>query len=609
LGVAVLATVVSFPIRTTTPTHGLDASWQLGLSLAQTTDLRFGPELVFTYGPLGFLAAPSDAFLAGAVLGLAYAAATCVALWGLLFVCARRWLSAGLAALLVLGASLAAPRTPVPELGALALALLGLRLLEPARRSQVLPVAVAVLLGANAALQLLVKTSVGGFALGVALLVAAARPGWRRSLPLVLVSWAASLVVLWLAAGQRLGDLPDWAPDAAAVASGYADAMALWGLPEAWLVLLGLLALLTWRTVGLAREDLTARWPQVLLLAAASWFFVKAGFVRLDVGHAVIAYVGLAGLLVWFRWQGLLRVVAVGAALVALPWSVAVQARTDGTSVALEDLVDARVDGLDALGGVARQVVDGDHHQELLAEARSVAASQRAISSAVLAALEGRRVHADPVDIAAVWANDMAWQPEPVFQSYSAYEPRLDERNAEALASEGGPDAVLRTEADVDDRFQPWEPPRTQLEVACRFRVAAEDEHWQALLRTDDRCGQPSLLDEVDAAAGEVVDVPEPSDDRHVVVASFSDPRGLIDAVLAAAAKPLHEHVVHVDGVAHRWVPATGGQPHLLHVPPELDGQALPDGGLDVQELRFDEAVTVTFSELPLEVASGGEGP
>jgi hypothetical protein len=212
LGVGVLATLVSFPIRSTTPTQGLDASWQLGLSLAHTTGLRFGPELVFTYGPLGFLAAPSDVWLPGAVLGLVYVAVTSVALWGLLFACTRRWLSAWVAGGVVVLASLAAPRTSVPELGALALALLALDLLEPSRRRHVLPVVVPLLLGANAALQLLIKTSVGGFALGVALLVAVARPGWRRSLPIVLASWVGAIVVLWVGAGQHLGDLPDWAP-------------------------------------------------------------------------------------------------------------------------------------------------------------------------------------------------------------------------------------------------------------------------------------------------------------------------------------------------------------------------------------------------------------
>ncbi|HJX47894.1 MAG TPA: hypothetical protein VJ375_08610, partial [Gaiellaceae bacterium] len=47
----------TFPIPQIIPSPGVDASWQAGLELAQDQGLHFGRDILFTYGPLGFLTA------------------------------------------------------------------------------------------------------------------------------------------------------------------------------------------------------------------------------------------------------------------------------------------------------------------------------------------------------------------------------------------------------------------------------------------------------------------------------------------------------------------------------------------------------------------------
>lgn len=49
--VALLGWWVSFE----TPGPGVDPSWNAGLAMAVDQGLRFGKEVVYTYGPLGFL--------------------------------------------------------------------------------------------------------------------------------------------------------------------------------------------------------------------------------------------------------------------------------------------------------------------------------------------------------------------------------------------------------------------------------------------------------------------------------------------------------------------------------------------------------------------------
>src|SRR5262245_58161147 len=50
-----LVAVLTWQIGFNTPAVGLDPSWNAGLAMAAADGLHWGKELVWTYGPLGFL--------------------------------------------------------------------------------------------------------------------------------------------------------------------------------------------------------------------------------------------------------------------------------------------------------------------------------------------------------------------------------------------------------------------------------------------------------------------------------------------------------------------------------------------------------------------------
>jgi hypothetical protein len=56
--VAVVLGFATWPFMSVQASPGLDPSWQIGLHLAASRGLDFGHDLVFTYGPLGFLLQP-----------------------------------------------------------------------------------------------------------------------------------------------------------------------------------------------------------------------------------------------------------------------------------------------------------------------------------------------------------------------------------------------------------------------------------------------------------------------------------------------------------------------------------------------------------------------
>ena len=140
-------------------TAGL-SSWQAGLALAFEQHLQWGPQVVFTFGPYGFVEDVLPFFRGTAVLGLVYALVVTGALaalvigalrasWGLLPASVAAWVSVTIAANLL----------EAPEL-ALATAL-GLALACLRAGSEKARLALLTALGALAGFQVLVEVNVG----------------------------------------------------------------------------------------------------------------------------------------------------------------------------------------------------------------------------------------------------------------------------------------------------------------------------------------------------------------------------------------------------------------------------------------------------------------
>lgn len=73
VGFGLLFTIASWDPINLSPITGLDSSWAVGLAMAFVHHIEWGPNMAFTYGPLGFLSQPtlffgSTAALAGLFL-------------------------------------------------------------------------------------------------------------------------------------------------------------------------------------------------------------------------------------------------------------------------------------------------------------------------------------------------------------------------------------------------------------------------------------------------------------------------------------------------------------------------------------------------------------
>jgi hypothetical protein len=606
--VSAVLTVVCLPLARSVPTPGVDASWKLGLSFVHVRDIAAGPGFTFTYGPLGFLAQPNIVWMPGAVTGLLYVVAATFILYFLIFRCLLRWLAP--VAAVAVTALFALATLPIgdvgtaPELATAALVLWALTLLRPALVRTVLPLWIPAVLGGLAAMQLLVKFSVGGLALGVAVIVALARPSRLKNLAVLAGSFVGSVVVLWLVAQQSLADLPNWLGNSLQIAAGYSSAQSLVGGEQAnryWVMLLLIVGVLLLSLAQLVRRHQTRAIPSVALVVLASWFFTKEGFARLDWYHVNLAFFGLAVLIAAFPWErpwtpaGVLGVaVALGAVITATGFSP--------VGSHLGWLGDQSREGLVETARILRSSVDSSYRSHELDRAASRIRAYDGVPDSVVSTLRGAEVHADPTGIAAVWAFGLDWRPATVFQTYQANTSALDHVNADSLRSPYGPDAVLRElHPDSIDRVPAWESPSYMVALTCGYRMAFEAQGWQALERARDACGRPRLISEKRVGVGRTVRVPRARLRRDLVVATFDYPNDVVDQLAAFVLKPRNFARVRTNGQTFALVTGTASELHLLRVPRKIAGRRVTNGGLDIRRLSFpnaDGAVTVRFYEL-----------
>jgi hypothetical protein len=575
--VIVAITFLLVPAGPTAPQRGLDTSWLAGLHVFPADGARFGPELVFTYGPLGFLSVPLE-FTPGAwlwstlVFTLALGATTTTAYLLLRRTCPR-WISALVLAtglpLLLLGVDhMGWYGTPLPVLLA-GLATMWATTIAAASRRTSLSVVGA--LGAFVGFACLVKVDAGVLcvtALALAILMNGIRVGdglWLARGAAVFAGTAALVAAaLWLVTGQRLADLDDWLRGSIEIVTGYASSMGV-DDPDLWFEYVAALALAVIVGAGLVTSRSSSREQRLavaVVLAPVIVIAFRQGFVR----HTQPAFV-------FFTLMGFVAIALVPT--VRLPWAVGLGAISLALVVTAGSFDVTRVDPTtraETATAVWRTLSDDSARDERTERNRDTVRAQYGFSDAFLASIGDGTVVIQPFDLMAAYAyTELDWRSLPVFQDYSAYTAALDEANADALAASTAPDFVIRQPGlAIDGRWSRWEPPRATLELACRYREVGRDHEWVLLQRGEDRCGEPQPVSTVSAELGETVPVPDGDgpDGEDIVVARFHGVGdAFVDRARTASFRGPEYHVDVGDGVRRRFVPDTQGSWHVVRAP------------------------------------------
>lgn len=551
------------------PIPSLDGSWSAGLSMAIKQGLDFGSDVVFTYGPLGFLHAPDVWFGDLAVLAFLYGAGLYVAICTSLVWALRRslgWVAAALVSLLAM--MLMPSFDQVIILAAIwSLAILSP---EPARFPRLILVIGGSLF---AAVETLFKVSNGPL---VFLLCAIALFGarvQRRGLALFGGLYVAALLLLWLVTGQSVSELPGYLRNSFEVVAGYGGAMALDGAPSWQLpVAIGALVAVAAASAGGAYRDGRARSCAVAVTAIVAFAFYKENFIRSDVNHTAIYFASVCILWLVIPWSLARRGALAGAlALGAISLHAAPQSGANLDLIANVKLATEQ----------ARTLLSSGRRQDLTLAGRTYSKATYRLDPETLAELRGHTTSIDPWDIGVAYTYDLDWSPLPVIQSYVAYTPHLDGLNADFLEGAGAPQRILRENTNLihpgfptgtlDDRFPGWDPPRQARETLCHYAPLRTTPRWQVLGRVSDRCGPPRPAGTVEAAFDESVDVPAPGPGELVFARVHGAEVEGLERLQGLLFRPSLRYAAINDGTeVYRLPPALAGDGLMLRASPSL---------------------------------------
>jgi hypothetical protein len=593
---SVLLALLTWPIGIDYPGTGLDFSWIGGLYMAAHEGKHYGSEIIFTYGPLGFLDWPSIwygwlAAIAFLYFSVMYLAFTATLTWAL-----NRTVGLLAAAVVVfISFSVVGFISELPVLIAIGLCFAAMRSDRPEQALGFLAVGGGLL----CAVEPLVKLSVGPPAALIVILgmwgAAASRRQWATFLAIAI----GGFFTAWFVTGQGIGNLPDYVTNGIQIVKGYGEAMGYDGA-ETWeavaIVVFGL------ALIGIIHRadfrDRRARVVATVIAAVASYVVFRYGTTQFGKGGppvvALSTMVAIFMLAPWPRRHAsrflIATTILMAIVIHAFPGSVSLD------SVPKLETFKRSVE-LAVRPGLRDGYTDG------------IRASMReslAIPPVVLGAMEGKTVAVDPYEIAAAWAYELDWKPLPTFQNYSAYTAKLDQENAEAIESPDGPEVLLRQlpaglvpgggRPGFMGRQPLWDPPEQNLAQVCDFVPIVTSGVWQVLTRIEDRCLSQKLAESKTVEPGEAVPVPQAGHDELVVMRVHGAELEGFEKLRSLFWRPTERHLVYNGGEgSFRLVPGTSEGRMIVSADRSLDRNG------DFAELPMIHSLAIEGASGPLE--------
>ena len=210
-------------------------------------------------------------------------------------------------------------------------------------------------------------------------------------------------------------------------------------------------------------------------------------------------------------------------------------------------------------------------------------------------------LHIEPSETSVILGlPEVKWSPLPVPQSYSAYTPWLDRKNAAALASSHGPEQVLYESSTIDGRIGRFESPSAMVNLICRYHSVYIDKRWTLFRRNEGAAPANGVA--IETVNGTSTDVVAPASktagpanacegatfELKSLIGRFGqrldlDIEGLDDYLIVGrfegfevtnqtrlqelATRPSQFWFQIGEGAPGRFVPATAGTPHILSMP------------------------------------------
>jgi len=521
----------------------VEDSWVQMLHEAFAQRMQFGRDIVFTFGPWGFLYGGSHpaTYLISFFMWAALAAVFWWAAWRVVthffknFLVCWFWMIA-----LIALASISPFLNMDVRLTAWPLLLLVMHFSVEQPPFTLTQAMLVISLG----LLSLIKHSIFSVAVVTVLIIAVDNLLRQRRFPWIALAFAGSISLFWMLAGQQLSGFGVFLRNAAEIVRGYTEAM-MWEQPtdkvdiqRFWEVALSVGVLAGY--AGWKQHRLFGLLP-LLGFAFIVFAAFKYGYVRHD-GHEVAA-TNLLLLAAWLWlpvvwrivWQGsrwLIPAVLLPLILTTLLASLSLRryAQVELSSVLAQQL---RVQSLLAPANIFFGFLDDRHN------------SFRAYNTYAAGLREGTfhdlnfHGNADvyPLSQTLALPAGVNCRPRPIFQSYSAYTSKLAEMNAARLRSDRAADNILFDVWTIDGRFTPQDDSLSWLELLSRYDVKRMTDRYILMEKSvTPRQYELTSIGETLAKFGEAIEIPPMS--SGPVWVTIDVPRSLYGKTVAVLYRP-----------------------------------------------------------------------
>ncbi|TAE57892.1 MAG: hypothetical protein EAZ87_15485 [Nostocales cyanobacterium] len=287
--------------------------------------------------------------------------------------------------------------------------------------------------------------------------------------------WTTSIILDGLS--KNHASLFDYLKNSLAISSGYSSAMSLVGSKlELAYALVQLVLVLTLLIITTKNKPNSLGYN--LSLAFVLWITFKHGFIRQDLPHVVL-FVKFTPLLVYLSLRNEININKKSLVehllhfwliltlsvylLVPLPFVQNVPKLSSPISISSLTNFSIKLNSILNLNKYKEEIIRLS--QENLAEMK--------LTSDVINALQNKNVDIVPWEISLIPANNLTWKPRPIFQSYSAYTSYLDKLNSESILN-NKPDYIIYNFMSIDGRHPFFDEPQTFTNIFCNYQISSE---------------------------------------------------------------------------------------------------------------------------------------
>ncbi len=549
------------PMPPQPPGTGLDASWAHALNLAHAQNLIFGRDVVFTFGPLGYLYNPvpglAEPFLALACIWAVHG----LFLIGVLLI----WRSFGHRLIVfvswaVLSGNMLLTSLPFERMQLSFLSIAIGIVASLVARGDAGPGYLAIA-GTMAGLMPLFKTNEGIAACAIYYILLASlflttgkdsgtarRKVWAFALVPPLVFIFAFVLV-----ERNISGLWSFLTTSLQLVMGYSEAMATPGPAyQAILAVFSLLALgFVIPLLAVCPRDLRKGFMPALI---AAFFAFKSGVVRQDEMHVDLLQIKLAvaGLFLLVCTRNV-RDQRLSIAYVLASFSFGAILYQQAFPL-FSQTAKSRALLSDTLANLSASWHFSSTWEQLNKYNRQRLEKLR-LDGVIFNAVIGGTVDDVPFELDIVEANGWRWKPRPVFQSYSAYTPALDQLNARHLASRESAEHIILQWEDIDGRHPLLDDAASWRSLFDHYDVELSRPDLLVLKRRESaRYLAPRPIGSVNGAWASDIAVPAPTTNGFIIMRAeigkslYGILRGMLfrnDATYLNA--------THISGAKSRW--------------------------------------------------------